>query len=298
MLAARWKDLLQKPGSLPALPEVLIRLQFGLYQLDVDIDDLCDCLQLDPALTVEILKTVNSPLFGIPRRIASLRHAVVLLGLRRMRAIILSQSLRQSLAMYPSPAFKLTQWWDCSVLSATAAGWLCQRVWPDMVEEAFLSGLIAEVGILVLARHEPRYEAILRRHVGRPARELHAATREELDVCPIELTAEFLDMWKFPSTVVNAVRHHQDPAVFTEAEPSFLSQAVYVACLLTEYVVSNDPQRLEQLAILAAMHMYVGRQETGPFIQTCLERYRVAAEPLGFGRLGENLASEGLANTA
>jgi len=285
MLTSHWKELLQQPGALPALPEVLIRLQAALHHLDIDIDQLCGELQRDPVLVAEIIKTINSPLFGVPRRIESLKQAVVLLGLRRVRAIILSQSLRQALATYQSPAFRLVHWWDRSILNAVAAAALCQRASPENVEEAFLAGLIADLGILILARHEPRYEQVLRAHGDCPGVELCQATRDALGLDHAELAGEVLESWRFPPMVILAVRRHHDPAILADPQSFFLPRSIYFACLLTDSVVSSDPAIDEQLAKVAANYLFISRGELDDFRRACLERYRAIAAPLGQGCL-------------
>ncbi|MDD4889068.1 MAG: HDOD domain-containing protein [Phycisphaerae bacterium] len=281
MLDQRWKDLLRQPGALPALPEVLVRLQFGLYQLDVDIDELIVELQRDPALVAEVLRTINSALFGVPRRIESLKQAVVMLGLRRLRAIILSQSLRQSLATYQSPGFAAFRWWDRSMLNGIVAATLCQRTAPDLAEEAYLAGLVADVGILILARHERGYERILRASADQASADFAVASREQGGVDHAELAAEVFTLWRFPPMVVEAVRRHHDPTVMDEPAEFLLPKSVFFASSMTDYVVTRRRDIWDELVRLAESRFTMSREELDGLAATSHARYRDVAVPLG-----------------
>ncbi len=286
MIDSRWADRLRQPGALPALPEALVQLQQGLHDLDVDIDKLCDVLAQDAALVSEILKTINSPLFGIPRDVRSLKQAVVLLGLRRVRAIILSQSLRQSLATYNSPGFSLFHWWDRSLLSAVAAAMLAQNAAPDMAEEAYLAALIADTGVLVLARFEPEYQSLLRRFAGRAGCDLDDAESGIVGIEHSALAGEIFSHWRLPEQVATAARYHHDPDVMGKDSHLLLPRLVYFACLLTDCVVSRRSDLSDQLRHLAADHFYMGRAELGEYAGRCVTRYRVLSRVLGHGDLG------------
>lgn len=286
MVKSSWSDHIRQPGALPVLPEALIHLQQNLYDLDVDIDKLCHILERDAALVAEIIKTINSPLFGVPRNIASVKHAVVMLGLRRVRAIILSQSLRQSLATYNSPGFAAYQWWDRSLLNAVNAAMLSQRAAPDLAEEAYLAALVADIGVLVLARFEPSYQSLLRRFSGRASCDLAAAEREQLGCDHSELASDIFRVWQLPDTVaVSACRHH-DPAVLQKKSDFPLPGMVYFASLTTDCVVSRRNDLCEDLRGLATSHYFMNADELRDHVSAALSRYRILARVLGHGDLG------------
>ena len=298
MVDQRWEEVLARPGALPALPEVLIRLRAGLYDLNIDIDQLCGELQCDAALVAEIIKTINSPLFGVPRRINSLKQAVVMLGLRRVRAIILSQSLRQSLATYHSPGFSLFNWWDRSLLTAVGAASLCQRAAPDLAEEAYLAGLVLDLGVLVLARFEPAYEAILRASAGASSEDLCKSEMEKLTVTHPALAGGVFTFWRFPAVVVEAVRRHHDPSIVEDTGAFFLPRVGYFAALLTDSVVTERADLCERLAAVAAGQMFMSPGELADFVESCLQRYRAVAVSMGHGALADRGVPPALARPA
>lgn len=283
MVEQRWKDLLRQPGTLPALPDVLIRLQAGLYRLDMDIDQLCAELQCDPALVAEIIKTINSPLFGVPRRIESVKQAVMLLGLRRVRAIILSQSLRQSLATYNSPAFAAFRWWDRSMLNAITAATLCRQISPDLAEEAFLAGLVADIGILILARYEPAYQQTLLGAARMSSADFAAAAFEKTGIDHAELAGEVFDYWQFPPMIALAVRRHHDTTLVEETEGFLLPRVVFFAGVLSDWIVTGQPDCWARLSGVVARQLSMSEDELCRLADDCRRRYRDTAVPLGHG---------------
>jgi HD-like signal output (HDOD) protein len=290
-------ERLAEPGALPALPAALVSLQSGLYDLNIDVDQLCRGLECDPALVSEILKTINSPLFGVPKKIESVKNAVMLLGLRRVRAIVLSQSLRKSLATYNSPGFDAFHWWDRSILMAVTATSLCKRVSPGAAEEAYLAGLMAELGVLVLARFEPEYEALLRQYAHAACRDLHRAEGQELGVDHALLAADIFRLWEMPDEVVQAAENHHNPQVLELEEASILCKSVYFAALLADAFISPGDELCAELASVGET-LGLDPQDLGEFAGECLESYRHSAGEMGFTPVVEGEIPEALARCA
>ncbi|MCG3181524.1 MAG: hypothetical protein BIFFINMI_03920 [Phycisphaerae bacterium] len=293
-----WLESLDTPGALPALPEALIRIHARLASLDVDVDSLCSELERDPALTAEILKTINSPLFGMPRRIASLKQAVVLLGLRRVRAIILSQSLRRSLATYTSPGFEAFNWWDRSILIAVAAALVCQQHAPGQVEEAYLTGLLSEIGVLVMARFEPEYERLLRQFATAPCLDLFVAEQERFGYTHAQVAAGVLSRWKLPDVVVRAALEHHLPGAIEQAVTPLLPGMVFFAALVSDCIVSQRQDLCAQLTQIARTTFGMEPPDLFEFVSQCLLRYRALAREFRLPALLDPPVPESLARPA
>jgi HD-like signal output (HDOD) protein len=294
----QWHERLERPGALPALPEALVAIQSEFYREQPDVVRLCEELQRDPALVSDILKTINSPLFGLRRKVESLKQAVVLLGLRRVRATILTQSLRQSLQTYHSPGFDAFHWWDRSLLMAVSAATLAQRSAPRQVEEAYLTGLLAELGILVLARFEPGYEQVLRQYADSACHDLLEVEKRHFGIDHADLAAAVFEKWHLPEEVVYAALHHHDSGVTDDAESGFLPRAVYFASLLTDCVVTERDDLCGQLTRLAAKGFRIDRPDLFELVNECLSRYRVSASELGLAALVDRKVPQPLAASA
>jgi diguanylate cyclase (GGDEF)-like protein len=146
---------LTQAENLPSLPAVAVEVLRLCEDEDSTVKDLVSAVQRDPALAMRMLKLANSPLFGLGNAVATVDHAAMVLGLKTVKLMSLSFSLAQTLPREGTSGFDYARYWRRSLLGAVAARALARReeaLWED---EAFLAGLIAHVGQLVLAECLP-----------------------------------------------------------------------------------------------------------------------------------------------
>jgi HD-like signal output (HDOD) protein len=118
----------------------------------VSAGDINDVISKDVALSARILKLVNSAFYGFPRRIASVTHAIVILGFNALRNVTLSASVFDLLDSRDLP-FGHREFWIHSIGVAVAANVIArERKLPD-VEDAFMCGLLHDVGKIVLHQY-------------------------------------------------------------------------------------------------------------------------------------------------
>ncbi|MEW6582686.1 MAG: response regulator [Actinomycetota bacterium] len=214
--------------QLPVVPALLARLDELLDDPGASIRDIADLVEADPGLSAKVIQLVSSAFFGLPRRITSLAEAVMYLGLSVLRHLVVSIGLMNSFPDLPPPA------------SAVAAGvrergWVTGALARAMAvdletssgDEAFLAGVVHDVGLLVLLSSSPVYPGVLAaaQATGRP---LHAVESEVLGVTHGEVGAYLLGLWGLPTAVVEAVAHHHEPWN-VPAERFDLPGIVYVA---------------------------------------------------------------------
>ncbi len=179
---------------------------------DFDLKEVVACLEADPALTAKTLRVVNSSRYGLRHKVGGVRQAAALLGQKSLRLFAVSFSVMDGLTK-GSAAPLLAAHGRRAVLMASTAARLAKRE-PNVCppDEAYTGGLLADVGVLILAQYQPKmylpaYESCLH------GPELVAAERELFDLAHPELGARFLGRWGLPASVVAAVAgHHVDPA--------------------------------------------------------------------------------------
>ena len=179
---------------------------------DFDLNQVVACLEADPALTAKTLRVVNSSRYGLRQKVGGVRQAAALLGQKSLRLFAVSFSVMDGLSKGPAAPL-LAGYARRAVLMASTAARLAKRepraAAPD---EAYTGGLLADVGVLILAQYQPKiylpaYESCLH------GPELVAAERDLFDLAHPELGARFLSRWGLPPAVVAAVAgHHADPA--------------------------------------------------------------------------------------
>lgn len=215
-------------GSIPSMPQVVTRFLEVVQDPDFKYDDLVEVLSTDPGTTAEILRIVNSPLFGVARKITSLRPALTLLGPRRLRSMVLGRYLVESVNQQIGDLDGAYYWrrsLTCGVVSARLAEMLA----PRMREEAFISGLLSDIGVTLLAQEMPaNYAPILAMYGPNGRVDLADAERQAVGMTHGELSASVLSHWQLPEIVCSAVAKHQ-AAVRSTGVPEHLARIISAA---------------------------------------------------------------------
>src|SRR3954465_13537785 len=136
--------------NLPSLPAIAVQVLELAQQAGVDIAEIARIISKDPALSSKILRTVNSSFYGRSQNVSTISHALVILGLQSVKTLVLGFSLVSNLSKNKSKGFKHIAYWRHRIFSATAARTIASKVGVVQQEEAFLSALLMDIGMLVL----------------------------------------------------------------------------------------------------------------------------------------------------
>jgi HD-like signal output (HDOD) protein len=206
-------------GKLPPFSPILNRLMASLAQEDVSFAKLADLIEKDTVLAGNILRLVNSALYGLRGTVNSIRHAIALLGLGKLRNATLSMSVARMWTQVKTPAgWSMSQFNLHSVAVAILADAVTQRRAAPYAEGAFAAGLFHDLGQLLVAVGLPQeYEQIgaLCQENGKTLLE---AESEVLGITHAELSAEALAVWNLPEPIQMAVRFHNN----SELDPTLL----------------------------------------------------------------------------
>jgi HD-like signal output (HDOD) protein len=140
-------DILSK--GLPTLPTYILDLNALLSKSSVDLKKVGKVIRTDPSLSSQILRLCNSALFGLRRRVISIEQAAVLLGTERLRTLVLTCSVMQ-FAGKRLPQTQLLAFWQHSFLSALLSERIARHVDYAEKEQAYLGGLLHDIGLLPL----------------------------------------------------------------------------------------------------------------------------------------------------
>jgi len=134
--------------SLPPLPAIVIRLKEFLGSNDVNVSDVSEIINKDPALVAQILKIVNSAYYSIPREITDINFAVAYLGIHEIYRTVLSLSVVNTLDLEDSKYF--TKLWYHSNFVALCAKNIAKRIAPHISQETLWpAALLHDIGKLV-----------------------------------------------------------------------------------------------------------------------------------------------------
>lgn len=168
---------------------------------------LAAVIETDIALTARLLRLANSPYYGVPRQVASVANAVVLLGFDAVRALALSAACGMPSDRDDGPH----GFWRHAITTAAASSVVAERV-GVAPGDAFTAGLIHDLGSVLLHRHDPvRYSQSQQAGDGRIA-DILAAELRAFGVTHAQVGAEAAEAWAFPRAFVEAIGNHHGAA--------------------------------------------------------------------------------------
>ena len=194
------------------LPEVTLRILEVVRDERCTARDLDRVVSTDPALCLRILRVVNSAFYGLPQPVTSVERAIVLLGAEAIRSIAMAASFGRLIGgrseHVGESAMNL---WLHSLAAAAAAKRLAEIARLDDPSEAFLCGLLHDVGFLVELQRDPaafRKVAHDREQSGRP---LDAIEDEAFGANHRDFGRELCEQWKLPPSIGEVIAAHDAP---------------------------------------------------------------------------------------
>ncbi|MEO2045413.1 MAG: HDOD domain-containing protein [Pirellulales bacterium] len=240
--------LIRQAKTLYSLPTVAAEVLHLTSNPQIDVRALKECIALDPALTVKLLRVVNSSLFGLSREVGDLNQAIALLGIKPLKLLVLGFSLPDNL--FSEVAHDQLAWyWQTALTRAVAARELSEQIWQIPGDDAFLAGLLQDIGVLVLLGELREPYA---RFLGRAITErfdVHRLQVESLGFDHTELSATLLEHWNMPQLLVQSIG---EPRIFrrlqrVQGAHGKVAQILHLAELLSQLVGQNRLSVLPEL---------------------------------------------------
>lgn len=204
------QDLRDKAGALPALPVVATELLASLDEDDIDVATLARHITSDQSLAARALRVANSPFYGMAGRVTTIQDAVVILGFRAVRSLVLSSLLVKAVDHVGGGQKNSRGFWRHAVAVALCARGLA-RFSGTCVDTAFTAGLLHDIGRIFLAACFPEHTraAHLRQQEMRGA--FIQAEHEVLGLDHGVAGGVLARQWGFPSPIADAIARHHDP---------------------------------------------------------------------------------------
>ncbi len=233
-------EMLKRSAAIPSMPQVAARFLELIQNPDFDYRDVVEVLSSDPGTASEILRLANSSLFGVTRHVSSLSHALTLLGMRRVRSLVLGRYIVDSLDRHAPTHIDISYFWRRSLTCAVLSGQFAAILEPQLREESFISGLLADLGVIILDEAMPTdYASIASQY--RPDGDPELARKETalIAISHAQASALVLTHWQLPDLVCEAVNWH--PWELDEIEASPLARLVGAADLLGKHLCDTQP---------------------------------------------------------
>jgi HD-like signal output (HDOD) protein len=219
-----FEKLLKQPNVLPSAPKVVRKLIDTFNQEDVDLLYAASLIEDDPVLTAKLLKMANSAFFGLTRNVSNARDAISVMGLIKVRALVIGASLSEGFHCVAS--VNLNQFWRYSMNSANLSRYIAL---PIKIDEstAFTAGLVHGIGELMM--HAAMPEAMLDLDRSIPMLDLKRSRAERglFGYSYAEVGAALAKEWRFPKKMIDAIQHQTAPFENDVYEP--IAGVIHVA---------------------------------------------------------------------
>ncbi len=233
--------LISSSPQLPTLPVIAMKVLELTRREDVSVPEIGNLIMTDAALASKILKTVNSPFYGLTKQVSTVSGALVILGLQAAKTLALGFSLLNNLkkAEKGDATFDCAGYWKRSLYCAVSSRVIAQKLSVVQQEEAFLAGLLAPMGILVLHRVVPeKFDALYAEARGDYTK-LSMLCNEKMGLTPTEVSAFLADKWQLPPLLARPISL-QETRDETDAQMRPLIEAVSAGVLAGAVFGADD----------------------------------------------------------
>jgi len=192
--------------NLPPQPGTLVAVRSEMDSSDPDLSVIGHAVAHDLSVSAGVLKTVNSPFFGLSRKVSSIEEAVMLLGLTNVVNIVTSLSLREAMVNADYPA--MDRFFDTANDVASVAAALAKELGGVAPDEAYTLGLFQDCGIPLLMQKYSNYKEILRDANQRQDRSLPEVEDEHLGTNHTVVGYYVSRTWGLPANISHAIINH------------------------------------------------------------------------------------------
>ncbi len=214
---ARVRRIAEGILDLPTLPTVVAKIVELVDNPRTNASTLARLISTDPALTARMLKLANSAYYGFPRRIGTINLAIVVLGFNTVRDLAVSASLVERIS-FSRDGGMMSDFWEHSIGTAIAARMVLRQIHHRSVGEAFVAGLLHDIGRLVVARYLPGESRAVEERLEESDHPLWVIEHEVLGMSHSEVGGLLCRRWNIPDSICEAITWHHHPLERGEAD--------------------------------------------------------------------------------
>jgi putative nucleotidyltransferase with HDIG domain len=225
-------DELQNITDLPTLPTVFLKVMSMMRNPNIPMKEIATTLEADPAISVKLLRLINSSFYGLARKVDSVHQAIVLLGANTLKNVVISVSIFKSVGdQNEQTSFDRTAFWKHSIACGMVGRFLEDKLDLGRSEEGFIAGVIHDIGKIVLDRYFHPDLAAVMKAVDAENLTFHSAERKVLGITHTEIGAHLAEKWQLPEHLVAVIAQHHN--IDPESEHAKLAAIVHLADITT-----------------------------------------------------------------
>lgn len=204
-------SLLEDVEGLVSPPDVCLRLFELIHAPTTGAKDIAAVVSVDPNLTARLLRIGNSSFYNFSRKIDTISRAVTVIGTAELYQLVLSVSAIKTFTNIPNELVKMDTFWRHSVYTGLLARALAIRANVLHPERLFVSGLMHDIGSLVLYHQRPDAMRDILLVAEGDEEVLYQAEIERFKFSHASVAGFLMEQWQLPDELVEAVKWHHDP---------------------------------------------------------------------------------------
>jgi len=221
--AQQLQSIIMTTRDLPAMPHVASKVLELSSDPNTSAKQLQQVISDDQAMTGRILKIANSAMYSCSRKVKTLTEAIVMLGFNSIRSLVVTSAARNLYNTRKSrTGLKERLLWEHSIGTAFAARILTAERAPSLTEEAFLAGLMHDIGKLVLNLRVPEQFDEIVQVVYNENRPFHITETELLGYDHTHVGALLVNKWKLSPILEFVILNHHNEEALTLENPLLL----------------------------------------------------------------------------
>ena len=206
------RALINDTVEVASLPCVVMKAMELLNNPNTSASDVGRIISQDPALSIRLLKIVNSAFYGFPSRIDTISRAITIVGTLELTDLILGSSAIRTFEKIPNQLVNMETFWEHSLYAGVVARILARYLRAPNTERCFVMGLLHDVGALIMYRQQPDQSRRALELSIEQSMPLHVAEREIFGFDHGEVGAELMLAWKLPESFIEVARYHHQPS--------------------------------------------------------------------------------------
>ncbi len=258
--AAHNQTLIQKCSQIAILPQIALRIISLVENEDSTAEELIEIISQDPAIAARLLKLVNSSYYGMSGKISTIKQAVMLLGIATVKNIAIAATLvKQIRGGRITSDFDSVELLTHSITVATCAMMLAPQSAAISADEAFLGGIMHDIGILIeMQACGPDFVRVIQKLAADEQLTFRMAEEELIGASHEAIGLAWCKAMKFPRSLQLAVGYHHRPLAL-DVEDRQLPAMIHIADVLaaslglgytrTVETKSVDPGLLDSLLL-------------------------------------------------
>lgn len=260
---------------IPPKPQIVQAIFSERAKDEPDVGRIACLIANDVGLSALVLKTVNSPYYGLRGKIGSIQQAVSMLGMKNIGTLVMGLALRTSM-----PVENMERYWESASRGAELAGLLARKLGLSIAEDAHLYTLFHDSAMPLLVQRFPDYRETMEEIANTPWDSVTNIEDTRHDTNHAVVGGLLVSNWGLPETIRMAITLHHDITVFSRSDVDRDVVTLIALGHVAEHVESALSQEMndcecEAFGDQCVYHLMLGKEELRDFVDSAKDLYEI-----------------------